>query len=147
MASKKHYSDVDVNDVCIKLEYTCNDNCGHVTVCLMNESKHDAESKGREARIIASQCWETDTEGYMSHAKFKEALSYALGLSEARTAVRGNMTLGRPKANEEAVAKAMEMYASGEYTVNEIANATNISCATIHRKAKERGIKRRNKSA
>lgn len=129
MASKKHYSDIDVNDVCIKLEYTCNDSVGCVTVCLMNKDC-----------VIASNSWETDAEGYMTHAKFKEALSYALGLSEARIAVRKNIGLGRPKANKEAVAKAMEMYASGEYTVNEIANATNISCATVHRYAKERGI-------
>lgn len=130
MASKKHYSDIDVNDVCIKLEYTCNDNAGCVTVCLMNKDC-----------VVASNSWETDAEGYMTHAKFKEALSYALGLSEARIAVRKNIGLGRPRANGEAVAKAMEMYASGEYTVNEIANATNISCSTVHRYAKERGIK------
>lgn len=67
-------------------------------------------------------------------------------ISRVKAAKTGNVG-GRPKADEEVVAKAMEMYASGEYQIKEIVEKTGLSHMTIHRKAKERGIKRRNKSA
>lgn len=67
-------------------------------------------------------------------------------ISRAKAAQTGNVG-GRPKADEEVVAKAMEMYASGEYKIKEIVEKTGLSHMTIHRKAKGRGIKRRNKSA
>lgn len=48
---------------------------------------------------------------------------------------------GRPKVNEDALADAMAMFASGEHTVEEIAKITGISCNTIYRYAKEYRIK------
>lgn len=68
------------------------------------------------------------------------------GISRVRAAQTGNVG-GRPKADEEAVAKAMEMYASGEYQIKEIVEKTGLSHMTIHRKAKERGIVRAKKSS
>lgn len=67
-------------------------------------------------------------------------------ISRLKAAQTGNVG-GRPKADEETVAKAMEMYASGEYQIKEIVEKTGLSHMTIHRKAKERGIKRQKKNA
>lgn len=92
MASdKKHYSDIYVYDGRIKLEFAHNDSEGCVTVCLMSEDPYDAEKEGRRAYAIAFERWKTNAEGYMSRAKFNEALSYALGLSEARKAIEEQM--------------------------------------------------------
>lgn len=90
-SNKKHYSDIYVYDGHIKLEFAHNDSEGCVTVCLMNEDPYDAEKEGRRAYAIAFERWKTDAEGYMSRAKFNEALSYALGLSEARSAIEKQM--------------------------------------------------------
>ena len=86
-SNKKHYSDIYVFDGRIKLEFAHNDSEGCVTVCLMSEDPYYAEKEGRKAYAIAFQRWKTDAEGYMSRAKFNEAISYALGLSEARSAI------------------------------------------------------------
>lgn len=67
-------------------------------------------------------------------------------ISRVKAAQTGNVG-GRPKADETIVSKAMEMYASGEYQIKEIVEKTGLSHMTIHRKAKERGIKRQKKSA
>lgn len=48
---------------------------------------------------------------------------------------------GRPKVNEDALADAMTMFASGEHTIEEIAKITCISNTTIYRYAKEYRIK------
>lgn len=61
-------------------------------------------------------------------------------ISRVKAAQTGNVG-GRPKADKDTVAKAMEMYASGEYQIKEIVEKTGLSHMTIHRKAKERGIK------
>ena len=90
-SNKKHYSDIYVYDGHIKLEFAHNDSEGCVTVCLMSEDPYDAEKEGRRAYAIAFERWKTDAEGYMSRAKFNEALSYALGLSEARKAIEKQM--------------------------------------------------------
>lgn len=90
-SNKKHYSDIYVYDGRIKLEFAHNDSEGCVTVCLMSEDPYDAEKEGRRAYAIAFERWKTDAEGYMSRAKFNEALSYALGLSEARKAIEEQM--------------------------------------------------------
>ena len=90
-SNKKHYSDIYVYDGHIKLEFAHNDSEGCVTVCLMSEDPYDAEKEGRKAYAIAFERWKTDAEGYMSRAKFNEALSYALGLSEARQAIEEQM--------------------------------------------------------
>ena len=55
--------------------------------------------------------------------------------------------MGRPKADEKAVEKAIEMYVSAEYTVKEIAKATGVSAATIHRRVREVGAKRPEKKS
>lgn len=90
-SNKKHYSDIYVYDGRIKLEFAHNDSEGCVTVCLMSEDPYYAEKEGRRAYAIAFERWKTDAEGYMSRAKFNEALSYALGLSEARKAIEKQM--------------------------------------------------------
>ena len=90
-SNKKHYSDIYVYDGHIKLEFAHNDSEGCVTVCLMSEDPYDAEKEGRKAYAIAFERWKTDAEGYMSRAKFNEALSFALGLSEARKAIEKQM--------------------------------------------------------
>ena len=90
-SNKKHYSDIYVYDGHIKLEFAHNDSEGCVTVCLMSEDPYDAEKEGRRAYAIAFERWKTDAEGYMSRAKFNEALSFALGLSEARKAIEEQM--------------------------------------------------------
>lgn len=90
-SNKKHYSDIYVFDGRIKLEFAHNDSEGCVTVCLMSEDPYYAEKEGRKAYVIAFQRWKTDAEGYMSRAKFNEAISYALGLSEARSAIEKQM--------------------------------------------------------
>lgn len=90
-SNKKHYSDINVYDGRIKLEFAHNDNEGCVTVCLMNEDPYNAEKEGRKAYAIAFQRWKTDAEGYMSRAKFNEAFAYAFGLSEARSAIEKQM--------------------------------------------------------
>lgn len=90
-SNKKHYSDIYVFDGRIKLEFAHNDSEGCVTVCLMSEDPYYAEKEGRKAYAIAFQRWKTDAEGYMSRAKFNEAISYALGLSEARKAIEEQM--------------------------------------------------------
>ena len=90
-SNNKHYSDIYVYDGHIKLEFAHNDSEGCVTVCLMSEDPYDAEKEGRRAYAIAFERWKTDAEGYMSRAKFNEALSYALGLSEARKAIEKQM--------------------------------------------------------
>lgn len=69
-----------------------------------------------------------------------DIMSEKAKISRAIAAQTGNVG-GRPKADEGAVAKAMEMYASGEYQIKEIVEKTGLSHMTIHRKAKERGIK------
>ena len=61
-------------------------------------------------------------------------------ISRVKAAQTGNVG-GRPKADKDTVAKAMEMYASGEYQIKEIVEKTGLSHMTIHRKAKEREIK------
>ena len=61
-------------------------------------------------------------------------------ISRVKAAQTGNVG-GRPKADEDTVAKAMEMYVSGKYQIKEIVEKTGLSHMTIHRKAKERGIK------
>ena len=91
-SNKKHYSDINVYDGRIKLEFAHNDSEGCVTVCLMSEDPYYAEKEGRRAYAIAFERWKTDAEGYMSRAKFNEALSFALGLSEARKAIEEQMT-------------------------------------------------------
>ena len=91
-SNKKHYSDIYVYDGRIKLEFAHNDSEGCVTVCLMSEDPYYAEKEGRKAYAIAFERWKTDAEGYMSRAKFNEALSFALGLSEARKAIEEQMT-------------------------------------------------------
>ena len=90
-SNRKHYSDIYVYDGRIKLEFAHNDSEGCVTVCLMSEDPYDAEKEGHRAYAIAFERWKTDAEGYMSRAKFNEALSYALGLSEARKAIEEQM--------------------------------------------------------
>ena len=50
--------------------------------------------------------------------------------------------MGRPKADNNKVEKALTMFESGDYSVREISEATGLSNATIYRKANERGIKR-----
>lgn len=90
-SNKKHYSDIYVYDGRIKLEFAHNDSEGCVTVCLMSEDPYDAEKEGRRAYAIAFERWKTDAEGYMSRAKFNEAISFALGLSEARKAIEEQM--------------------------------------------------------
>ena len=90
-SNKKHYSDIYVYDGHIKLEFAHNDTEGCVTVCLMSEDPYDAEKEGRRAYAIAFERWKTDAEGYMSRAKFNEAISFALGLSEARKAIEEKM--------------------------------------------------------
>lgn len=90
-SNKKHYSDIYVYDGRIKLEFAHNDSEGCVTVCLMSEDPYGAEKEGRRAYAIAFERWKTDAEGYMSRAKFNEALSFALGLSEARNAIEKQM--------------------------------------------------------
>ena len=90
-SNKKHYSDINVYDGRIRLEFVNADKEGCVTVCLMNEDPYHAEKEGRKAYAIAFQRWKTDAEGYMSRAKFNEAFAYAFGLSEARSAIEKQM--------------------------------------------------------
>jgi DNA invertase Pin-like site-specific DNA recombinase len=53
-----------------------------------------------------------------------------LGMSEASS--KGKQ-LGRPKRSDENIKKAIEMYMSKEYTLDEIKKETNISRATLYR--------------
>ena len=85
--NKKHYSDIHVYDSRVRTQFYSNENEGCVTVCLMSEDPYNAEKEGRKAYAIAFERWATDAEGYMSRAKFNEAMAYALGLSSAREAI------------------------------------------------------------
>ena len=89
--NKKHYSDIYVYDCRVRTMFSEGDNEGCVTVCLMNEDPYYAEREGRKAYAIAFERWNTDAEGYMSRAKFNEALAYALGLSSARKSIEEQM--------------------------------------------------------
>lgn len=51
----------------------------------------------------------------------------------------GRMT-GRPKADEDKVNAALELFAAGKMSVPKISEATGVSKATIYRRAKERGV-------
>lgn len=59
-----------------------------------------------------------------------------------REIAKADGRMGRPKANQDKVEKALRMFASGNFSVREISEATGLSNATIYRKANERGIKR-----
>lgn len=89
--NKKHYSDIHVYDSRVRTTFVEGDNEGCVTVCLMNADPYYEEKEGRKAYAIAFERWATDAEGYMSRAKFNEAMAYALGLSEARKAIEDMM--------------------------------------------------------
>lgn len=58
-----------------------------------------------------------------------------IGLKKSRARGRNG---GRPKVINNKVAKALEMYDSREYTIEEIVNETNVSQATLYRRIKER---------
>ncbi|MGG0186962.1 recombinase family protein [Bacillus rhizoplanae] len=47
---------------------------------------------------------------------------------------------GRPKANKNKVAYALELYNVGEHTVKEITDITGVSKATLYRKIKEEAV-------
>lgn len=53
-------------------------------------------------------------------------------------AKRKGVRLGRPKANSNKVAHALELYDAGNHTVKQIVDITGISKATLFRKIKER---------
>lgn len=53
-------------------------------------------------------------------------------------AKRKGLKLGRPKANANKVAHALELYDAGNHTVKQIVDITGISKATLFRKVKER---------
>ena len=89
--NKKHYSDIYIYNSRVITQFTAGDNEGRVTVCLMNADPYHEEREGRKAYAIAFERWATDAEGYMSRAKFNEALAYAMGLSEAHKAIEGLM--------------------------------------------------------
>ena len=88
MASKKHYSNIEIYDSCIKVTFNPSDKGGVVTVGLLNEDTYVAQMNGREPRIIAFERWNADKDGYMTSGKYNEAVAYALGLSEARCALK-----------------------------------------------------------
>ena len=54
-----------------------------------------------------------------------------------KVAKEQGVEFGRPKANKNKVAYALELYHSGEYTAKKICDITGISKATLYRKLKE----------
>ena len=65
-----------------------------------------------------------------------------LRCQQGREIAKAEGRMGRPKADNNQVEKALTMFESGDYSVREISEATGLSNATIYRKANERGIKR-----
>lgn len=107
------------------------------------------ELKNREVRIVSlKESIDSDTAAgkvfLVLCAAFSEMERELINerCQAGREIAKREGKMGRPKADEKAVEKAMRLFESGSYSVKEISEMTGISHATIYRKAKERGVVR-----
>lgn len=68
----------------------------------------------------------------MEREMIKQRIQEGVAVAKAK-----GTKLGRPKANPNKVAHALELYATGDYTTKQIIDITGISKATLFRKVKE----------
>lgn len=71
--------------------------------------------------------------GQMERAMITQRVQEGVNVAKAK-----GVRLGRPKANSNKVAHALELYDAGQHTVKQIVDITGVSKATIFRKIKER---------
>jgi DNA invertase Pin-like site-specific DNA recombinase len=106
------------------------------------------KNKGASLKSINDAWLDTSSENPMS--EFLLTVMGALGQMErqmitqrvkegVRVAKAKGVKFGRPTANKNKVAYAIELYKAGEHTAKEICDITGISKATLYRKLKEQG--------
>lgn len=70
--------------------------------------------------------------GQMERSMIQQRVQEGVKIAKAK-----GVKFGRPKANKNKVAYALELYKEGKHTVKEITDITGISKATLYRKIKE----------
>jgi DNA invertase Pin-like site-specific DNA recombinase len=104
------------------------------------------KSKGASLKSINDSWLDTSSDNPMS--EFLLTVMGALGQMEramitqrvkegVKIAKEKGVKFGRPKANKNKVAYAIELYHAGKHTTKEITDITGVSKATIYRKLKE----------
>lgn len=108
------------------------------------------KTKGASLKSINDSWLDTTSDNPMSD--FLLTVMGALGQMErqmiaqrvregVKVAQQKGVEFGRPKANKNKVAHALELYSEGKHTAKEICDIAGISKATLYRKIKEAGLK------
>ncbi|WP_020006580.1 recombinase family protein [Salinicoccus albus] len=100
---------------------------------------NDSERKALRIHVLNIDVVIDPSSQFSFHQVLYEISSFQSDIVKFRTkrginqAAKGGKQMGRPRRNDENIKRAVEMYMSKKYTLDEIKEATRISRATLYR--------------